>query len=64
MSVMSSPLEITNVLGIETMQEMTSAVCVYDPAPRKTVDVPSAQLKDARDGKYYWVSKLADGSVG
>ena len=62
MSVVSSPLEITNVFGIETMQEMTSAVCSSISTPSSaTVDVPSAQLKDVRDGKYYWVSKLADG---
>ena len=37
------------------MQEMTSEVCA------STATGVSAQLKDVRDNKYYWVTKLADG---
>ncbi len=60
LSVVSSPLEITNDFEIATMQEMTSTVC--DNATDLDNDGEiSAQLEDARDGKYYWVSKLADG---
>ncbi len=55
MSVVSSPLEVSNEFGIDTMQEMTSSVCAGVAAG--TTD----QLRDTRDGKYYWVSKLADG---
>ena len=55
MSVVSSPLEVSNEFGIDTMQEMTSAICSSVAAG--TTD----QLRDTRDGKYYWVSKLADG---
>lgn len=55
------------------MQDMTSDICNATPAPtaedikNKTydeiiTDTPSKQLKDSRDGKYYWVSKLADGN--
>lgn len=55
LSVVSSPLEITNAFGIETMQEMTAAICAK--ADVGTTD----QLRDVRDGKYYWVSKLVDG---
>lgn len=54
MSVVSAPLEIANVFGIETMQEMTPMVC----SAASVGD--TAQLKDVRDGKYYWVAKLAD----
>ena len=37
------------------MQGMTSAIC-------SAVDAGAeSQLRDIRDGKYYWVSKFADG---
>ena len=42
--------------GIQTMQEMTSTICA-DAAENDT-----AQLTDTRDGKQYWVTKLADGN--
>ena len=42
--------------GIQTMQEMTSTICA-DAAENDT-----AQLTDTRDGKKYWVTKLADGN--
>lgn len=54
LSVVSSPLEITNAFGIETMQEMTSTICADVEAG--TTD----RLQDARDGKLYWVAKLPD----
>ena len=40
--------------GITTMQEMTPEIC----AAAKEGD--TMRLKDTRDGKYYWVAKLAD----
>ncbi len=55
MSVVSSPLEISDLTGITNMQEMTSEICA------SSAEGTSKQLKDTRDGKYYWVSKLADG---
>ena len=44
---------------ISTMQEMTPEFCasVTTSSPDNT-----ARLKDTRDGKYYWVAKLADGN--
>ena len=44
---------------ISTMQEMTPEFCasVTTSSPGNT-----ARLKDTRDGKYYWVAKLADGN--
>ena len=44
---------------ISSMQEMTPEFCAS-----VTVDSPgnTARLKDERDGKYYWVAKLADGN--
>ena len=60
MSVVSSPLVVAeeiayNFGGIESMQEMTSAIC--DAAPTGGVK----QLRDTRDGKYYWIGKMKDG---
>ena len=55
MSVVSSPLEIVGLTSLANMQDMTTAVCTAS----KSGD--TAQLKDARDGKYYWVGKLTDG---
>jgi len=60
LSVVSSPVEITNDFGIATMQEMTSAVC-ESAADLDNDGEISAQLEDVRDGKYYWVNRLADG---
>jgi len=54
MSVVSSPLEITNAFGIETMQDMTSEVC--DEVEVGTTD----RLRDVRDDKMYWVRKMPD----
>ena len=42
--------------GITTMQEMTPQICA-DALENDTV-----RLQDTRDGKYYWVAKLADGN--
>lgn len=54
-SVTSSPKTITFTDYTTTMQGMTSSIC-------ETVDTGAeAQLRDTRDGKYYWVAKLADG---
>ncbi len=53
LSVVSSPYQLT-LMDIDEMQEMASAVCENTP------QLATKQLKDARDGKYYWVTKLAD----
>ena len=42
--------------GIETMQEMTSTIC------SNADEGETARLKDARDDKLYWVTKLKDGN--
>ncbi len=53
MSVVSSPYQ-TSLSEITNMQDMTTSICdasdMYE----------TKQLKDTRDGKYYWVTKLAD----
>ncbi len=53
MSVVSSPLK-TTLSDITNMQNMTNSICA-DSEIHET-----KQLRDTRDGKYYWVTKLAD----
>ncbi len=60
-SVAVNPEEVVSLGfgGVETMQELTPALC-------RAVDITNGevegQLKDARDGKVYWVAKLKDGN--
>ncbi len=54
-SVVSSPRQMTLADFTTTMQGMTSSIC------SQVADGDQAQLRDTRDGKYYWVGKLADG---
>lgn len=58
LSVVSKPMEVaaTNWAELTTMQQMTHDIC------NEATSGNSKQLKDERDGKYYWVSKLADGN--
>ena len=49
MSVVSSPRELTELAEITDMQQMTSTVC----SNAKVGD--TKQLRDTRDGKYYWI---------
>lgn len=67
-SAIANPIYITGLLDLVYMQDMTSSVCsntvAYDGTditgqPGSEV---SKQLIDTRDGKAYWVSKLADGN--
>ena len=55
-SAVANPAYVPIFDGIQTMQEMTGAICA-DAAENDT-----AQLTDTRDGKKYWVTKLADGN--
>ena len=55
LSVVGNPGEIVRDLtGITTMQEMTAEIC------SKSTVGQTKQLKDTRDNKTYWVTKLAD----
>ena len=55
-SVVTNPAYLPPFEGIETMQEMTSSIC------SNADEGETARLKDTRDGKLYWVAKLADGN--
>ncbi len=54
LSVLSSPLVVTKLGDLGELQGMTPEVCEASEVG------DTAQLKDVRDGKYYWVAKLAD----
>ena len=55
-SVVANPGYVVDYFnGISTMQEMTTEVCQTAAANE------TARLRDTRDGKLYWVAKLADG---
>ena len=55
-SVVANPAFVPVFDGIQTMQEMTSTICA------NASENDTAQLTDTRDGKKYWVAKLADGN--
>ena len=55
-SVVANPAYIPPFEGIETMQEMTSTIC------SNADEGETARLKDTRDQKLYWVTKLKDGN--
>ena len=55
--------ENAGIAAISYMQEMTPAICAETPTPQASdgTNTPQYQLTDNRDGKKYWVAKLADG---
>ncbi len=60
-SVIANPATITNLMNVVYMQDMTAAICenTGEITPGKEV---TKRLVDVRDGKRYWVAKLADGN--
>ena len=75
-SAIAHPSAVPTLHEITTMQQMTPEVCAATTTPAKTATaldwdgsyhgdetrVPRKSLQDTRDGKYYLVSKLADGN--
>ena len=55
-SVVANPAYVPSLSQIDNMQEMTSAICAASAENETT------RLTDTRDGKQYWVTKLADGN--
>ena len=53
-SVVANPEYVPSLSQIDNMQEMTSAICAA------STENETARLTDTRDGKKYWVTKLAD----
>ena len=64
-SVVANPVDANNLQHLTYMQDMTSDICANTRGTDGSATVtpgnePSKQLIDIRDGKKYWVSKLAD----
>ncbi len=55
-SIVAQPVQVATFSGITTMQQMTSSIC----SAARTHD--TTRLRDTRDGRFYWVTKLADGN--
>ena len=53
-SVVANPAYVPTLNAIDNMQEMTSEICAA------SAENETKQLMDTRDGKKYWVTKLAD----
>lgn len=60
-SVVANPIEITNLMQMTYMQDMTPEICQNTADYIDVNHYATKQLIDARDGKSYWVAKLADG---
>ena len=64
-SAVANPIKITNMMQLTYMQDMTAEFCKNTRGTdgNTTVTVghePTKRLIDVRDGKKYWVAKLAD----
>lgn len=55
-SAVAQPRDLTVFGGVKTMQDMTPSIC------KAASENDTAYLQDTRDGKSYWVTKLADGN--
>lgn len=62
-SVIAHPSEVTNLSQLVYMQDMTRSICRNTPLDTSDFRHPATkQLIDLRDGKEYWVARLADGN--
>ncbi len=55
-SVVANPTIITSLTQLTYMQDMTPEICA------SSTENDTTRLTDIRDGKQYWVAKLADGN--
>ena len=55
-AVVAEPKKVTTWDELTIMQDMTAAICATAPSDA------TKRLTDFRDGKQYWVAKLADGN--
>ena len=55
-AVVAEPKKVTTWGELTIMQDMTAAICATAPSDAMK------RLTDSRDGKQYWVAKLADGN--
>ena len=61
-SAVANPIKLHSLMDVTYMQDMTSSICANTPILEDKKNPVSKQLIDTRDGKKYWVSKLADGN--
>lgn len=61
-SVVANPVKMGALSQITYMQEMTSEICQNTADYIDKDHYATKQLIDTRDGKSYWVAKLADGN--
>ena len=55
-SAVVNPAYVPSLSQIDNMQEMTAEIC------QASTENETKRLTDTRDGKKYWVTKLADGN--
>lgn len=60
-SVVANPMQVTNLMQLTYMQDMNSTICENTMDYVDVNNYATKQLIDVRDGKEYWVAKLADG---
>ncbi len=58
-SVIANPLDVTSLLQLVYMQDMTNDICTKTGEISVGSEI-TKRLIDIRDGKQYWVAKLAD----
>ena len=61
-SAVANPITITSLLQLTYMQDMTPEICANTADYVDLNNYATKQLIDTRDGKKYWVAKLADGN--
>jgi len=61
-SVVANPLELRTLTDLTYMQDMKPEICANTAVGTDLKNPITKQLVDTRDGKKYWVSKLADGN--
>lgn len=61
-SAVANPVELNTMMDLVYMQDMTPELCVATPMNEDLKQPLTKQLIDVRDGKSYFVAKLADGN--
>ncbi len=61
-SAVANPIKLNSLMDVTYMQDMTHTICANTPILEDKKNPVTKQLIDTRDGKKYWVAKLADGN--
>ena len=62
LSAVANPSELATLTDLTYMQDMRPDICEHTALVSDLKNPVTKQLTDIRDGKSYWVSKLADGN--